>query len=590
MLYCVPMRRHQGSSITSRLTRSFISSTLIPFLCIVTCSAYFSNRSYQTDILKVTDSYLESMAITINQYVKDMEQVALLPFFNDDLLAQIKELSAKETVSNTEADALGARLDTLLSAIRYSRGDFYAGLIVSGRNVLYHSSNYTWAKPKAVYDWESEPWYREAWNDPQDFHFLPPHIPGYYDPSGGRSSLYYDRSGAKEVLSIVGTIRDLKTNTPYAVIKIDFLPSAFDAYLADEDFHVPSSVFLTDADDNVLYQTKAGGREGRMNVADAEGKARIDERAFYHLAKPVEKTDYTIHVILDRKAIEWKSQRIYLLGFFFYGIAFLIALSLNKKFSRRVSEPIEEIERVLEAAGKGDFSVRFRPRPKWELLDVGESVNHMIIALDRTIKTTYVAEMKRSEAENRALLSQIQPHFLFNTLDSMIALLYDDDKEGLEKSLYSLSAMLRYVLDTKPLTTVGEELAFLESYLTLQKYRFPDRLAYRIDQGPGTARVEIPRLLLQPFVENSIIHGMEPLERRTCIIISTRRTDDGIVLVIKDDGAGFDRAGTDLGASIGISNCTSRLTSLFPGSSITIQSEPGAGCTVTINRAEGGKR
>ncbi len=555
------MRPHKASRITRKLTKSFLSSSFIPFLCIVALSAFITNRSYQHDILDLTGGYLKSLSVAINQYLKDIEQVALLPYFNDAIFNDLKSYSEQGAVKYIESQDLSDRLDQLLSSVRYTRGDFYAGLIVSGDKVLYESSNYTYDVAKKPYDWSKESWYQLAMEDPNNFRFLPPHKPSYY---GGRSDT--------EVISIVGTIRKLKENIPFAVIKLDLLPSSFDYYLEDVRFHVPSIITITDRQGVEVYWKERG----------IKAHPGLDDPHYLHVFCSVPDTEYTLHVLLDRKAISWKSRSIYLIGIFFYLLALCISTLLNLQFSQRISRPIEEIKRVLEAAGNGNLSARFHSHSWWELQEIGNSINEMLSRLEKTIEHTYIAELKRGEAERRALQSQIQPHFLFNTLDSLIALLYEGKYELLEESLYSLSSMLRYVLAKSNLVTLKEEASFLCDYLLLLHNRFPDRMEWHVTIAPSVHNAVIPRLLLQPFVENSIIHGMEPRPEKTTISVDASLVGEDVIIRIEDDGAGFDSDKIDITKGVGISNCLKRLKLVSKKSTLSISSKIGEGCKVLI--------
>ena len=209
-------------------------------------------------------------------------------------------------------------------------------------------------------------------------------------------------------------------------------------------------------------------------------------------------------------------------------------------------------------------------------------MNSMIKDIDERIQKTLIAELREKEAENKALQAQIQPHFLFNTINNLIALLYQDDMEKLEKSLYQFSDLLHYVMRKESSVTLGEELTFLDDYLSLQSLRFSTRMTYQMMIQESTKGVEIPRLLLQPFVENAILHGIEPKKTMTTLLISSQFEGDDVVIIIRDNGVGFDVEKTDITKRIGSSNSMERLKLKYEGSSTTISSSPGKGCTVRI--------
>ena len=180
-------------------------------------------------------------------------------------------------------------------------------------------------------------------------------------------------------------------------------------------------------------------------------------------------------------------------------------------------------------------------------------------------------------------MSQLQPHFLFNTLNSLIALIYEGKYRELEDGLYNLSDLLRYVLRKDNLVSLREEIGFISSYLMLQKERFGTKLTYSIETDERILETIVPRLILQPFVENSVIHGMEPKETPCHISIKVESMDsERIRMIISDDGAGFDSREKDYSSSIGISNSMNRIRILDPEASISIESMPDSGCVVTI--------
>jgi two-component system sensor histidine kinase YesM len=211
------------------------------------------------------------------------------------------------------------------------------------------------------------------------------------------------------------------------------------------------------------------------------------------------------------------------------------------------------------------------------------NVNQMIEELELTIQRTYVAQLAQKEAENRALLSQIQPHFLFNTLNSLIARLYENNTAELEQGMYSLSDMLHYVLREEETVQLHEEVTFVTNYLILQQSRFKDRLRYIITMDEKAQSVIIPRLLLQPFVENAIIHGIEPGTKMSTIEIRITHSEHAVLIIIKDDGVGFDENKTDIMKSVGISNSVNRLKLFHMQAKIKISGAPKVGCTVAIS-------
>jgi two-component system, LytTR family, sensor kinase len=180
-------------------------------------------------------------------------------------------------------------------------------------------------------------------------------------------------------------------------------------------------------------------------------------------------------------------------------------------------------------------------------------------------RTVHALELEKhlTEARLQALLRQLKPHFLFNTLNGIASLMHSD-VDAADRMLVRLSELLRLTMNHpgQPLTKLREEIAFIEKYLEIERIRFRDRLTVAIEVDPAALDVAVPSLLLQPLVENSIRHGLEPHARPGKVGITVRREGDKLVLVVHDNGTGqppggFTREG------IGLGNTRARLRELY---------------------------
>lgn len=558
------------------MTKYFIQSTAIPFLLIVVISGNLFQLYYNRQILRLTSGYLQSASQNISMYIKDLEQVIFMPFFDNKVISLLSQFSKQESVSFTDQTLFDNEFGNLISSIRYISNDFYSALIVNNDKTIYSSSNFNTAEPVLGYNWSEESWYQQAIEAKGRIVFIPPHTADYYTPED-----------STERISLVCTINNLVTRNPYAVIKIDFLPSTIASLFEDLDFNVPFIAYAVDSADNIIFQTSSDKHMSKMiktEISDSLIKyAGYNEKQVNHLQKRIESTPYTLHILLDRAAAIRYTLNIYAAGIGLYIIAFLISLMLDRKLAKRISEPISAINETLAKVEKGDFEAEYTSKPNWELDEIGASLNHMISDLKETIDKKYVAELAKEKAENKALLSQISPHFLFNTLNTLIALLYDKKYIQLENALYNLSDLLHYVLRKDSMVKTSQELDFLRAYLLLQQERFQNKLEFNIACDEKAKDATIPRLILQPFVENSIIHGMEPMDKGEFTIdIFAKIANSVLTLSVKDNGVGFDPLKTDFSSSIGVENCLQRIRLLDKDAEIKIESAPQKGCEITI--------
>lgn len=195
-------------------------------------------------------------------------------------------------------------------------------------------------------------------------------------------------------------------------------------------------------------------------------------------------------------------------------------------------------------------------------------------------RTVHALELEKHLAEARlqALLRQLKPHFLFNTLNGIASLMHRD-VDAADRMLVRLSELLRLTMHHpgQPLTRLRDEVAFIEKYLDIERIRFRDRLTARIDVDPALLEIEVPSLVLQPLVENAIRHGIEPRAGAGLIEIGARRAEGRLVLTVRDNGAGLP-AGGFAREGIGLANTRARLRELYGE----------AGELLLANHADGG--
>lgn len=197
------------------------------------------------------------------------------------------------------------------------------------------------------------------------------------------------------------------------------------------------------------------------------------------------------------------------------------------------------------------------------------------------------AESQRVTAELRALRAQLNPHFLFNTLHSITALVRSEPRAA-EAALERLAACLRHVLDvnreSREEVPLGDELAFVRDYLALERVRFGDRLRVQEDVDADALDVWMLSFVMQPLVENAIRHGLAPLARPVTLRISAHLGDDRLSLEVSDDGAGSNPRTAEDGQGVGLRAVRQRLQTRYgAAASLRVTTAPGEGCRVLVD-------
>jgi two-component system sensor histidine kinase YesM len=250
----------------------------------------------------------------------------------------------------------------------------------------------------------------------------------------------------------------------------------------------------------------------------------------------------------------------------------LFTLLLSLLFALHFSKPIAQLKTGFSLLEKGDFSVRLQPKHRDEFGNLQYSFNHMAARLKNLMDRTMENEKNKAELEYKVLQSQINPHFIYNTLDSIKWMATIRHVDSISEMTSALIQLLRYNLSTqKDRFTLADEIESVKKYFIIQKFRFNDFIMIDYRLNPDTLRCIVPRLILQPIVENSIQHGFVDNEDGGTILISSWLDNEGHLLVsVKDNGCGskdtdINQLGkhTSSDTSIGLQNVNNRLKLFF---------------------------
>ena len=266
--------------------------------------------------------------------------------------------------------------------------------------------------------------------------------------------------------------------------------------------------------------------------------------------------------------------------------------------SNIISKPLYTLRVAMDKFKQGDFSQKVEVMTQDEVGEASACFNRMVDDIKELIDRNYVMAIRERESELDILQAQINPHFLYNTLDSLYWKATESGNEEIAEDILSLSQLFRLVLNRgNGIVTVQTEAELLERYLHIQRMRFGKRLEYEISLDDKLLEEEIPKLILQPFVENAIVHGFEKIDGDFTLSIIGTREENCMIFQIKDTGVGmseeqiaalWDHADNRKYASqrIGryaIKNVKERLELIYHENyELHITSKVGQGTTVTI--------
>ena len=242
-----------------------------------------------------------------------------------------------------------------------------------------------------------------------------------------------------------------------------------------------------------------------------------------------------------RQGVHREVQRVIFIMSLLLGLILVSVIFFARRITKNIAEPISELCDVAATAGEGDFEIRTKgDNSIVEIQKLNTSVNQMIKKIGQLVDDIRVEEINLRAAELRLLQEQINPHFLYNTLDNIIWLAESGEDEEVVKMVSSLSSFFRTTLSKgRDYITVAEEREHIESYLSIQKFRYRDILSYDIDFEDEILDNSILKLTLQPIVENALYHGIKNKRGMGHIQIDGRRNGENIEFTVADNGIGM---------------------------------------------------
>ncbi len=259
-----------------------------------------------------------------------------------------------------------------------------------------------------------------------------------------------------------------------------------------------------------------------------------------------------------------------------------------------ITAPIRELSNAMKQVEQENFDIEIQSRRKDEIGHLITSFHYMVGKIRQLICEVYQKKIEQKNAEIRALQAQINPHFLYNTLDSINWMLIERDEQDISDVVISLGEILRYAVSGQNhLVPLGSEARYIESYLFIQKNRLEDRLNYQWELAEDTLDVLVPRLIMQPIVENAVIHGIEPLKKGGVILMKAWIEKEMLLIRVTDNGRGMNQeelealrekiSGTDEIENIGMRNIQRRMELTYgQEQAMEIESVQGEGTTITL--------
>ncbi|RED56635.1 cache domain-containing sensor histidine kinase [Cohnella lupini] len=426
-----------------------------------------------------------------------------------------------------------------------------------------------------------------------------------------------ERMRSRSVNGYLLPLVELQTLTGVGIIKVNYPTSVLKDPLDRIHFGETGRVFLLDVDGRSVLGQRLTGEEAILRNALQTNQVGKPEResgvfAVRNQGKPylvfyreLPDQNWTIMGVVPERELYAKLNRIKETMLLVSGILLVIVLVVAFSLSKSVTNPLTRMARSMKLVKRGEFDEAIKQMPSTqrghsEIGYVTGAFGQMTHRLKYLIETEYETNLRRKNAEYKALLLQINPHFYNNTLEIISGLAAMKRNDLVMDATEALGQMMRYSLDlSSDQVWVSEELAYIRDYLFILKLRYDDRLQVRIEEAPGARELKMPKFILQPLVENAVKYSLENGEKAH-VELGAETRDGWLYLTITDNGIGMNGelaaelqrglSGVDTtailntkGDSIGLRNVLARCRVQYGDAfEVHIASSPDSGTTITM--------
>lgn len=591
------MKKKQKSSLKNRAL-SQTAVLIIVTMCIMVTVFYmvFHSRAFN-ERGKYEEENLVNMEAYLNSYLEEVDSIAKNINYNYYLQDYL------ETVIKEEDDYVDSGIgknmrsyemssqafsDTLLS-----RADISSIMIFGKKKMLLNRSMYTYQK--VALDYSKLDWYAKAVAKPQDAIITGPNRHSFFDTDD-------------EVISLSREVQSYENGTFRGVILINLNMNKITEICNSFQEKQENFICIINDKGELVYEQQNGRerfafdeKENRQELNTALGKTkescfRLNYRGEKYLVTrtDMKTTGWTLVSMVPYKSVMAETMAISGVMILAVAITLIVTLLLLNRILTGVVKPLKKLEKYMVQVNPDNMDQRMEILTDDEIGHLSMKFNQMMDRI-RNLKEQVIEEQEdKRKYELQALQAQINPHFLYNTLDSIIWMAETNDS-NIVAMTEALAKLFRISLNKgNEEISLERELEHVKNYLIIQSMRYADKFTYEISAEPGVERCRTIKLILQPIVENCIYHGIKKKRGTGKITIRAYRREQNLIIEVSDDGCGMpeeicrkilsDEIESEniSGSGIGVKNVNERIQLRFGKKyGLSYSSEEGVGTTVT---------
>lgn len=519
-------------SIQSTMLVSFSALMVLAMLVFMVIAMRYTSGTIYENSINYMSQIIQQVNYDIDTYIEYMENISSVIAKSSDVPRYLFDQNQTEA----EMEAEKERILTQFQTIMESRDDIYnvAAVAKNGRYIINRGED----ELTEYVDIESLDWYQAAMESKSGIAVSSSHVQNAI------------QSSYKWVITLSRALVNNQTGEREGLFFVDLNYSAISDLCNNNSIEEKGYIFVLDAEGNIVYHPKQQLMYGGLKTENIdaimecrEDSLIIDEGGdskLYTMSKS-KKTGWTVVGAAYTSELLKNNEQAQMWYLLVASILLLAVIGISSIISREITKPIRSLRDSMRKVQNGQFDTHVEVITENEIGSLGRSFNLMTSEIQALMEQNVYEQKQKRKSELKALQAQINPHFLYNTLDSIIWMSEAGENDEVVEMTSALARLLRQsISNDQEEVELEKEIEYVKNYLTIQKMRYKDKLEFFIYVDPRVAHVPIIKLVLQPLVENAIYHGIKYKETKGNLKIYARPVGGRVEIVVADDGIGMD--------------------------------------------------
>lgn len=519
-------------SIQSTMLVSFSALMVLAMLVFMVIAMRYTSGTIYENSINYMSQIIQQVNYDIDTYIEYMENISSIIAKSSDVPRYLFDQNQTEA----EREAEKERILTQFQTIMESRDDIYnvAAVAKNGRYIINRGDD----ELTGYVDIESLDWYQAAMESKSGIAVSSSHVQNAI------------QSSYKWVITLSRALVNNQTGEREGLFFVDLNYSAISDLCNNNSIEEKGYIFVLDAEGNIVYHPKQQLMYGGLKTENIDAIMECEEDSLiideggesklYTMSKS-KRTGWTVVGAAYTSELLKNSEQAQMWYLLVASILLLAVIGISGIISREITKPIRSLRDSMRKVQNGQFDTHVEVITENEIGSLGRSFNLMTSEIRALMEQNVYEQKQKRKSELKALQAQINPHFLYNTLDSIIWMSEAGENDEVVEMTSALARLLRQsISNDQEEVELEKEIEYVKNYLTIQKMRYKDKLEFFIYVDPRVAHVPVIKLVLQPLVENAIYHGIKYKETKGNLKIYAKPVDGRVEIVVADDGIGMD--------------------------------------------------